>query len=66
MDVWIAVIDPGTQDEAIVGVYTSEALALSVAERLSPEAVDATRFVLDEEADWIAEWEHENSAADQA
>jgi hypothetical protein len=48
MDVWAAIVDSCTEDETIVGVYTTEELALSTAKRISPEAADAVPFVLDE------------------
>jgi hypothetical protein len=57
MDLWAAVIDSCTQDETIVGIYTTEELALSIAMRISPEAADAVRFVLDEAPDWLAAFE---------
>ena len=38
MDVWVAVIDADTLDETDIGVYTTEELALSAAERVSPGA----------------------------
>jgi hypothetical protein len=63
MDVWAAVIDSCTQDETIVGICTTEELALSIARRISPEAADAEHFVIDEPPDWLAEVEREELAA---
>jgi hypothetical protein len=57
MDVWGAVIDACTQDETIVGIYTTEDLALGMAKRISPEAADVVHFVLDEAPDWLASFE---------
>jgi hypothetical protein len=59
MDVWAAIIDSCTQDETIVGIYRTEESALSIAKRISPEAFDAERFVLDEDPDWMDDFERE-------
>jgi hypothetical protein len=64
MDVWVAIIDACTQDATVIGVYTTEELALSMAKRVSPdEAADAVPFVLDEAPEWLAEVEREQLAA---
>jgi hypothetical protein len=53
VDVWAAIMDADTLDEAVIGIYTTEELALSTAKRVSSEAADARRYLLNEVPDWI-------------
>ncbi len=64
MDVWVAVINAGTIDETELGVYTTEELALSAAERTTPGAFDAKHYVLDEVPSWVNEVERERRLKD--
>jgi hypothetical protein len=57
--VWTSLINADTEDEEVLGVFTSEDLALAAANRVSPEAADAVPFVLDEVPDWVAGFERE-------
>ena len=59
MDIWGAVINAETQDEEVVGVYSTRELALTTARRGSPEAFDTVHFVLDKVPEWIAGYEQE-------
>lgn len=59
MDVWVAIINIETPDEVVLGVYTTEDLALSTAKRAAPEAPEARHYVLDEDPDWIHDYEQE-------
>jgi hypothetical protein len=52
-----AVIDAGSEDESVVGVYTSEEVAFSTANRISPDAAEARRYTLDELPEWIEDFE---------
>ena len=46
VDVWVAIFDVGTQDQTVVGVYTSEERALAAARRVSPESAEAVHWSL--------------------
>ncbi|HEY3830458.1 MAG TPA: hypothetical protein VGL57_14790 [Solirubrobacteraceae bacterium] len=61
MDVWVAIISPETADQAIVGVFTTEEQALTVAERVSPGDADVDHFVLNETVDWVRGYEYERA-----
>jgi hypothetical protein len=60
--VWTSLINADTEDEEVLGVFTSEALALAAANRVSPEAADAVPFVLDEVPEWVEGFEQEREA----
>jgi hypothetical protein len=60
--VWTSLINADTDDEEVLGVFTSEEQALAAANRVSPEAADAMPFVLDEVPDWVAGFEREREA----
>jgi hypothetical protein len=65
VDVWVAIFDVGTQDQTIVGVYTSEERALAAARCVSPESAEAVHWVLDEVPDWVDSYEYERDSADE-
>jgi hypothetical protein len=60
--VWTSLINADTEDEEVLGVFTSEELALAAANRVSPEAADAVPFVLDEVPEWVVGFEQEREA----
>jgi hypothetical protein len=53
VDVWVAIIEAGTLDESVLGIYATEELALTTANRVSPEAAEARHYVLDAIPDWV-------------
>jgi hypothetical protein len=59
VDVWAAVIYPESADQTVLGVYTTQELAVATAERVAPEDAEATHFVLDEVPEWIDGFEQE-------
>jgi hypothetical protein len=59
MDIWGAVINADSQDREVVGVFSSEELALNTAKRGSPDAFDAVHYVLDKVPEWIPGFEQE-------
>jgi hypothetical protein len=61
MDVWLAVTSAETADESILGVYTTEELALITANRVSPQTAEVRHCVLDEVPGWIDRFEQEFS-----
>jgi hypothetical protein len=60
--VWAALINADTEDEEVLGVFTTELLALEGANRVSPEAADAAPFVLDEMPEWVEGFEEDRDA----
>ena len=57
MDLWVALMDMPESEEHILGVYSSEELALDVANLAStPEEGRVRHYVLDEIPDWIEDW----------
>jgi hypothetical protein len=57
MDVWLAVIGSGDPDESVIGAYSSEELAATIAERASPGDWHTTSVALDKVPEWIDELE---------
>jgi hypothetical protein len=67
MDLWVALMDEVGYDEHILGVYSSEELALEVANLASsPEAGGIKHYVLDELPGWLEGWVAELAAREKA
>lgn len=71
MDLWVALQDTAEgaepYEERFLGVYSSEQLALEVANLASaPDEGEVEHYVLDEVPDWIAGWTAERAAYEEA
>ncbi len=65
MDIWLAVITSAGGDETVIGAYSTEELAETTAERVSPGEWYTIHEVLDEVPDWIGVYEQERKARQQ-